>query len=182
MIVLIASDIHGSADAAELLAARIDATAPDRIALLGDLLYHGPRNALPAGYDPQRTASILNRYADRIVAVKGNCEAEVDQWVLDFPCMAPYAQIATPAHTIFLTHGHRDHLTPNDPPALPAHTVFASGHTHVKVLEGRGGLVFLNPGSTSIPKDGSASYAVVEDGVASLRRLSDGAVLKEMSL
>ncbi|MEE8721716.1 MAG: phosphodiesterase [Eggerthellaceae bacterium] len=182
MIILIASDIHGSAAAAEKLAARIDEVDPDRIALLGDLLYHGPRNALPEGYDPQRTADILNRYADRIVAVKGNCEAEVDQWVLDFPCMAPYAQIATPARTLFLTHGHRLHLAPEDPPKLPAGTVFASGHTHAKVLEQRDSLVFLNPGSTSIPKDGTASYAVVDDDGARLCRLEDGTTLQELAL
>lgn len=179
MKILIASDLHGSATCARALVDRVEAEAPDRIALLGDVLYHGPRNDLPEGYAPKEVAPLLNALAERIVAVRGNCDAEVDQMVLGFPCMADYAQVADGPRTLFLTHGHLPGLSPDDLPALPANTAFCSGHTHVKVLEQRGGLVLLNPGSLSLPKDGSRSYAVYEDGSFALKTL-DGTVLKTL--
>ncbi|OUO88930.1 YfcE family phosphodiesterase [Gordonibacter sp. An230] len=178
MKLLIASDLHGSAPAVRALAARIEAEAPDRIALLGDLLYHGPRNDLPAGYAPKEVVGLLNDLADRIVAVRGNCDAEVDQMVLGFPCMADYALVEADGHLLYLTHGHLPGKTPADPPALPPRSAFLSGHTHVKTLEERNGLLLVNPGSTSIPKDDSASYAVYDDGRFSLKTL-DGRTLSE---
>ena len=173
MKVLIASDLHGSAAHVETLVRRIEEEAPDRIALLGDILYHGPRNPLPDGYDPQAVVALLEPLAARIVAVRGNCDAEVDQMVLPFPCMETYAQIIDGAAdaTLFLTHGHA--VTPDEPPALAPRTIFCSGHTHVKVLEAHGGVLFCNPGSISLPKDGSRSYAVYEDGTVTLKLLDD---------
>lgn len=164
MKLLIASDLHGAAPAVQALASRVEAEAPDRIALLGDLLYHGPRNDLPPGYAPKEVIPVLNALADRIVAVRGNCDAEVDQMVLDFPCMADYALIEADGHELYLTHGHLD-LEPR----LARGSAFLSGHTHVKVLEEREGVLHVNPGSTSIPKDGAASYAVYENGVFTLK-------------
>ena len=182
MKTLIASDIHGSATHAEKLVRRIEEEAPDRIALLGDILYHGPRNPLPDGYDPQAVVALLAPLSTRIVAVRGNCDAEVDQMVLPFPCMETYAQVidSTADVTLFLTHGHA--ISPENPPALPPRTVFCSGHTHVKALEAREGALFCNPGSTSLPKDGSHSYAVYEDGVVALRLLDDGSTLSTLSV
>lgn len=178
MKLLIASDLHGAAPAVRSLAARIEAEAPDRVLLLGDLLYHGPRNDLPEGYAPREVASVLNGMAARITAVRGNCDAEVDQMVLAFPCMADCALVEADGHLLYLTHGHLGGATPDDPPALAPGSAFLSGHTHVKALDDRGGVLFVNPGSTSIPKDGSASYAVYERGAFSLKTLA-GATLRE---
>lgn len=180
MNVLIASDIHGSAAFARMLADRIEAEAPDRVALLGDLLYHGPRNPLPDGYAPMEVAEILGAYKATIVAVRGNCDAEVDQMVLPFRCLDTSAQIVDGGEnvTLFLTHGHA--ISPDDPPAMPERVIFCSGHTHVKVLEERNGIVFLNPGSTSLPKDGTRSYATYDSGVLRLKSLDDGSVIREL--
>ncbi len=181
MKALIASDLHGSARYARKLIEVLEKEGADRLCLLGDVLYHGPRNDLPDEYAPKAVIPLLNEHAVRIIAVRGNCEAEVDQMVLSFPCMADYAQLYDSATgvTLFLTHGHA--ITPDNPPALPPKTVFCSGHTHVKRLERRGELVLCNPGSLSLPKDGSASYAIYDDGVIALKSL-DGTVLESISL
>lgn len=181
MKIIIASDIHGCAPAARELACRIEEECPDRVALLGDVLYHGPRNDLPDGYAPKQVIPILNGFADRIVAVRGNCDSEVDQMVLDFPCLADFALIVDGARELYLTHGHLAGKAPGDLPSLAAGSVFMSGHTHVKVLERCGDVVMLNPGSTSIPKDGSASFAVYDSGRIALKSLS-GETLRELSL
>lgn len=182
MKVLIASDVHGSALHAKTLVERITEERPERIALLGDLLYHGPRNPLPEGYDPQAVAALLAPFAAQIVAVRGNCDAEVDQMVLSFPCMETYAQIidAKAAATLFLTHGHA--IAPDGSFALPERTVFCSGHTHVKALDRRDGMLLCNPGSVSLPKDGLRSYAVYENGVVALKDLDKGETLAEAAL
>ena len=172
---LIASDIHGSAYWAERLVEAIEVEQPDRILLLGDLLYHGPRNDLPRDYAPKRVIPLLNGLAatGRLMAVRGNCEAEVDQMVLDFPCMADSATIIDDAgRTLFLTHGHVFgpglHNSVDRVPILPADSALLYGHTHVKVNEAdaaRPGLWLFNPGSVSIPKDGSHSYGIYESGL-----------------
>lgn len=171
MKLLIASDLHGSAAAVRALAAHIDRESPDRILLLGDVLYHGPRNDLPEGYAPREVAAILNGLASRIIAVRGNCDAEVDQMMLEFPCLADYALIEADGRLLYCTHGHLPGKQPDDLPSLPAGSAFLSGHTHVKVLEERGGITLLNPGSTSIPKDGQASFALYKGGEFELRAL-----------
>ncbi len=178
MKLVIASDLHGAAPAVRALAARIEAEAPDRVLLLGDLLYHGPRNDLPEGYAPREVASVLNGMAAHITAVRGNCDAEVDQMVLDFPCLADYALVEADGHLLYLTHGHVPRMTPDDPPALAPGSALLTGHTHVKALEDRGGVLFANPGSTSIPKDGAAGYAVYQHGAFALKSL-DGETLAE---
>ena len=135
---------------------------PDKLILLGDLLYHGPRNDLPRDYAPKQVIPMLSRYQDRILAVRGNCEAEVDQMVLPFPCMADYALVTDGDVTFYLTHGH--HVNPQNLPALTSGTIFLSGHTHVKMDEVRGQIRCVNPGSVSIPKDGSLSCMVWDNG------------------
>lgn len=175
MKILIASDIHGSAYWADRLVRAIEAEAPDRIVLLGDLLYHGPRNDLPRDYDPKRVAPMLNKLAEtgRLIAVRGNCDAEVDQMVLDFPCMADYAPLIDEnGRTLFLTHGHVYgaglHNSVDRMPDLPAGSAIVYGHTHVKVNEaapGRSGIWAFNPGSASIPKDGTHSYGLYDSAL-----------------
>lgn len=174
MKLLIASDIHGSAYYMEQLMARVEAEQPDRILLLGDLLYHGPRNDLPRDYAPKRVIPLLNSLRDKIIAVRGNCEAEVDQMVLDFPCLADCATVAEEGLTMYLTHGH--HHSPEHLPPLPEGTVFLSGHTHVGRNEWVDGILCLNPGSVSIPKDGQHSYMVYEQGVFTRKTLDGGVI------
>ena len=171
---LIASDIHGSAYWAERLTAAIEAEQPDRIILLGDLLYHGPRNDLPRDYAPKRVIPLLNDLAKsgRVIAVRGNCEAEVDQMVLEFPCMSDSALVMdSDGRELFCTHGHvfgaGVHNSVDNAPVLPAGSALVYGHTHIKVNEEsqkHPGLWLFNPGSVSIPKDGTHSYGIYEDG------------------
>ncbi len=175
---VIASDLHGAAPAVRALAQRIEAEAPDRVLLLGDLLYHGPRNNLPEGYAPKEVLAVLNNLAGSIIAVRGNCDAEVDQMVLDFPCMADFTQVFADGHLLHLTHGHLPGNTPDNPPALAPGSALLTGHTHVKRLEQVDGVLYVNPGSISIPKDGSASYATYENGVFALKTLA-GETLQE---
>ena len=167
MKLIIASDIHGSAYWCGRLCELIEAEKPDKLILLGDLLYHGPRNDLPRGYAPKQVIPMLSRYKDIILAVRGNCEAEVDQMVLPFPCMADFSQLLADETTFYLTHGH--HHNPDNLPPLPEGSVFLSGHTHVKIDEVRNGIRCLNPGSVSIPKDGSHSCLIYENGELSFR-------------
>ena len=162
MKLIIASDIHGSAYWCRNLMDLIEQQAPDRVILLGDLLYHGPRNDLPRDYAPKQVIPMLSALKDRIIAVRGNCEAEVDQMVLPFPCLADFSQLLLDGKTFYLTHGH--HANPDNLPPLPDGSVFLSGHTHVKLDETRNGIRCLNPGSVSIPKDGSHSCLIYEDG------------------
>ena len=182
---LIAGDIHGSAAWCRRLMDALDAEQPDRLLLLGDILYHGPRNDLPEGYAPKEVIAMLNPLASSIIAVRGNCEAEVDQMVLDFPCMADYTTIFDPAAALaadgsarektdcelFLTHGHvygaGFHNSVDKLPELPAGSILLYGHTHKKVSEPaptHAGIWAFNPGSVSIPKDGTHSYGVYENG------------------
>lgn len=160
---VIASDIHGSAYWCGKLMELIETENPDKILLLGDLLYHGPRNDLPRDYAPKQVIPMLSRHKDKIIAVRGNCEAEVDQMVLPFPCLADYALVLDGGVTLYLTHGH--HASPDSLPTLEQGSVFLSGHTHVKMDEVRNGIRCVNPGSVSIPKDGSHSCLVWEDGI-----------------
>ena len=163
MKILFLSDIHGVPSTLEAALAAGDALGFDRIALLGDLLYHGPRNGVPSFYDPEKVVSILNSRKDRIVAVRGNCDAEVDQMLLDFPITADYRILEAGAETFFLTHGHL--FNEYRLPPLGMGTVLAHGHTHVpelKTLEC--GLKIFNPGSVSLPKGGSSRSFGYFDG------------------
>ena len=163
MKLLIASDIHGSAYWCEKLMALAESYQPDKLVLLGDLLYHGPRNDLPKNYAPKEVIPMLSAWQEKIIAVRGNCEAEVDQMVLPFPCLADFSQLLVDGKCLYLTHGH--HASPENLPPLPEGAIFLSGHTHVKIDEVHNGIRCLNPGSVSIPKDGSHSCLIYEDGV-----------------
>lgn len=171
MKLVIASDIHGSAFWCSRLCEVVEEVKPDKIVLLGDLLYHGPRNDLPKDYAPKQVIPMLSGYKDRILAVRGNCEAEVDQMVLPFPCMADFALLSCDGINMYLTHGHK--WNPDNLPPLTEGTVFLSGHTHVKTDEMRFGIRCINPGSVSIPKDGSHSCMIYENGQFFVRLLEE---------
>ena len=168
MKLMIASDIHGCAPACKALLEAFAASRAERLILLGDILYHGPRNRLPDGYDPKAVISMLSGVSDKLFCVRGNCDTEVDQMVLPFPILSDTALLFVDGRTWFACHGHRSGANPTagDLPGLPAGSVVLSGHTHVPVLETtEDGLTLLNPGSTSIPKGGfPASYALYENG------------------
>ena len=171
MKLIIASDIHGSAYWCKKLMELVDREQPDKLVLLGDLLYHGPRNDLPRDYAPKEVIPMLSARKEMILAVRGNCEAEVDQMVLPFPCMSDFSQLHTDGKLLHLTHGH--HQSPENLPPLPEGTIFLSGHTHIKRDEMIDGIRCLNPGSVSIPKDGSNSCLIYEDGEFTFRILED---------
>ena len=171
MKLIIASDIHGSAYWCRKLLELVEREQPEKLILLGDLLYHGPRNDLPREYAPKQVIPMLSALKDKIVAVRGNCEAEVDQMVLPFPCMAEYSQLLADGKLFHLTHGH--HGSPEALPPLPEGSIFLSGHTHVKRDEVVSGIRCLNPGSVSIPKDGSNSCLIYEDGTFTFRIMEE---------
>ena len=171
MKLMIASDLHGSAYYTHQLLDAWDREGAPRLFLLGDILYHGPRNDLPEGYAPKEVLAMLNERKDRIFCVRGNCDGEVDQMVLPFPCLADFSQLLVNGKTFYLTHGH--HANPQNLPPLPKGSVFLFGHTHVKLDEEVAGIRCLNPGSVSIPKDGSHSYLIYEDGNFSFRIMEE---------
>lgn len=180
MRILFLSDIHGVPSALEAALAAADALGYDRIALLGDLLYHGPRNGVPNLYDPVRVAKILNSLKDRIVAVRGNCDAEVDQMVLEFPIMADYLMLELDSHRIFATHGHV--YNKDNPPPIGTGDVLLHGHTHLYAMERLEHFVLLNPGSVTLPKGGNPkTYMTYEKGVFTLKTL-EGETLSEFVL
>lgn len=161
---LIASDIHGSAAYCRRLTEALERERADRLLLLGDLLYHGPRNPLPEGHDPMAVAQMLNELPLPVLAVRGNCDAEIDQAVLTFPMMADYILMEISGHTVFVTHGHL--FSPEKRPPMRPGELFLSGHTHVPLCRAADGLVFLNPGSLALPKEGSPhSYLTLEEGL-----------------
>lgn len=171
MKILIASDIHGSKTSTKLLLEAFESANADVLLILGDILYHGPRNDLPEGYAPKEVASLLNGYKDKIISVRGNCEAEVDQMMLEFPALVEACHIIDGENRIFACHGHKKELMS----CTARGTFVLSGHTHVPLCEEREGRVYINPGSVSIPKEGSSkSYILYEDGVFTWYSLTSG--------
>lgn len=159
---MIASDIHGSAYYCRKLLEAFEEEKADKLLLLGDLLYHGPRNDLPEEYDPKEVAAQLNKYKDKIVCVRGNCDSEVDQMMLEFPIMADYCVLSEGKQTIYATHGH--HYNIDSPLPMQKGDALLYGHFHVPMDEERNGIRFLNPGSVSIPKEDSwHGYIVLEN-------------------
>ena len=177
---MIASDIHGSAAYCEKLLAAFGREQADRLLLLGDLLYHGPRNDLPQGYAPKEVIAQLSGVKDKVFCVRGNCEAEVDQMVLPFPVLADYCLLEQKGRVVFATHGH--HYNLENPPLLQPGDVLLHGHTHIPAKDNSLGFWYLNPGSVSIPKENSPhSYMTLEDGQFLWKDL-DGAVYDNLAL
>ena len=162
---IIASDIHGSYEYCALIIDRLKTLKADKIILLGDLLYHGPRNSFPICYDPQTAAKFLNKYKERIICVRGNCDSEVDQMMLEFPIMADYAILSEKGKTIYLTHGHI--YNEKNPLPMAKGDIMINGHTHIPALRDHGDYIYMNPGSVALPKTEPpvGSYIVLEDGV-----------------
>lgn len=177
---MIASDIHGSAFYCRKLLEAFEASGANRLVLLGDILYHGPRNDLPKEYAPKEVLAMLNGYRDRIYCVRGNCDTEVDQMVLEFPVMADYALLVLDGVAIYATHGHVYHE--NHLPPMQKGDVLLHGHTHVLRADQCGDITILNPGSVSIPKEGNPpTYAVLEAGIFRILDF-EGRVMKEKNL
>lgn len=159
---LIASDIHGSAHYCQQLLKAYDSEGADRLLLLGDILYHGPRNDLPLDYNPKTVTALLNRRKADILCVRGNCDAEVDQMVLEFPIMADYCILCAGDRTIYATHGHS--FGEQNPPPLHRGDILLCGHTHVPGYTEHDGYLYMNPGSVSIPKENSPHSYMTFDG------------------
>ncbi|MCI7334698.1 MAG: phosphodiesterase [Oscillospiraceae bacterium] len=177
----IASDIHGSAYCCKMMLERYKEEKADRLLLLGDILYHGPRNDLPLCYAPKEVIAMLSEKGSETLSVRGNCDCEVDQMVLPFPVLADYTVLDTGSRLIFATHGHL--FSPSRPLPMKKGDILLSGHTHVPRCEETDGLVFLNPGSVSIPKEGSVrSYMTLENGVFLWKDLESSKTYKEYSL
>ena len=171
---LIASDIHGSAYYCRELIRAFEAEGADRLLLLGDILYHGPRNDLPRDYAPKEVIAMLNPLSGSILCVRGNCDTEVDQMVLTFPIMADYAVLCHGERMIYATHGHV--FNENHLPMLHPGDILLHGHTHVPACVEHEDYVYINPGSTSIPKEGSAhGYMTLEAGVMTWKSFEGGA-------
>lgn len=159
MKLMIASDLHGSAYYTRLLLEAMDREQPDRLLLLGDLLYHGPRNDLPREYAPKQVIELLNARKSQILCVRGNCEAEVDQMVLEFPVLSEFGVVFADGLTLYMLHGHKN----LDIPVMPG-DILLCGHTHVPAVRKDGEHYDVNPGSVSIPKEGSChGYMILEN-------------------
>lgn len=177
MKILFASDIHGSASACAKVLEHLRDEKADRLVLLGDLLYHGPRNDLPDQYSPKEVLAMLNSCEITPLCVRGNCDAEVDQMVLDFPIMADYALLPLDnGKCAFITHGHL--YNTENPPPHSAGDVLVHGHTHVHCVSPQADYTYINPGSAALPKENQVkSYMVYEDGVFTIKALEDGQAL-----
>ena len=172
MKLMIASDLHGSAYYCKQLVKAYHREQPDKLLLLGDLLYHGPRNDLPRDYAPKEVIEMLNEIGSQLLCVRGNCEAEVDQMVLKFPVMADYAWLSVNGIDIFATHGHLHNE--QNPPPLTNNAVLLCGHTHVPAFRRHDGFVYINPGSLSIPKERSEHSYMILDGKSFVWKDMDG--------
>ena len=162
MKLMIASDIHGSAYYCKKLIAAYESEQADKLLLLGDILYHGPRNDLPRDYNPKEVIAMLNPMKKELLCVRGNCDTEVDQMVLEFPILADYCFLELDGHTIFATHGHVHN--PKNLPMLKEGDILLNGHTHIPANQNMGTYTYMNPGSVSIPKEGSAHGYMIYDG------------------
>ncbi len=174
---LIGSDIHGSKKYAELFFAKDKIYNPERIILLGDFFYNGARNIPPEEYSPREVVALVNSYASKLIAIKGNCDSEVDQMVADF-LFNDNASLYAFGKSMSFTHGHHasfDNLPKN------VGDIFFQGHTHIGVLERKNGIILANPGSISLPKDEHHSYMVMNESGITLYDLENDSVLKHLA-
>ncbi|MGH4122420.1 MAG: phosphodiesterase [Clostridium sp.] len=180
MKIFFISDIHGSLLFLKKALKRYREEEASYIVMLGDALYHGPRNPLPEEYKPQEVANLLNEYKDKIIAVRGNCDSEVDQMLIEYPMMADYSIILYNNRRLFLTHGHT--YNEDNLPNLCENDVLVQGHTHLPLAKKQNKIYVLNPGSLSLPKENNPnSYAILEDDLFQIKDL-EGNVIKEINL
>ena len=178
---LIASDIHGSAKYCKMLIDAFYKEKADKMLLLGDILYHGPRNDLPDAYAPKEVIALLNSLKEKLLCVRGNCDTEVDQMVLDFPILADYAVIPVGDKLLYATHGHI--FGADSPMPLNKGDLLLNGHTHIPKCEDKGDFIYLNCGSVSIPKENSFhSYMTLEDNAFKWINLLTGEVYNQFKI
>ena len=181
MKIMVASDIHGSAFYCRKLIEAFEAEKPDKLLLLGDLLYHGPRNDLPLDYAPKKVIEMLNPLKDKLLCVRGNCDTEVDQMVLSFPILADYSIIPVGDRLIYATHGHN--YNESKLPPISKGDILINGHTHVSKCTEYEDFVYMNPGSVSIPKEGTPhSYMTLENGKFLWKNLVTKEIYKEYKI
>ena len=181
MKLFIASDIHGSAYWCEKMLEAYKAEKADRMLLLGDILYHGPRNDLPDQYAPKKVIEMLSDYKNEILCVRGNCDTEVDQMVLPFPILADYCILPIGENIMYASHGHN--YNPEKLPPMQKGDILINGHTHVPVCEEKDGFVFMNCGSVSIPKENSPhSYITLENGELNWKNLENGEIYNSFKM
>lgn len=171
MKLMFASDIHGSEFYCKKMIDAYKMENADRLILLGDILYHGPRNDLPKDYNPKAVISLLNAMKNEILCVRGNCEAEVDQMVLEFPVLADYMTMFVQNYMLFITHGHL--YNEDKIPPLKKGDILIHGHTHIPVVRKHENYTYINPGSVSIPKNDSAnSYMILKDNTFTIKNFN----------
>ncbi len=177
MKLLICSDIHGDLESCEKVLSAFKAEGAEKLVILGDILYHGPRNDLPKTYNPKAVIALLNQYRESIIAVRGNCDTEVDQMVLSFPILADYTHIFVDGLTVFATHGHN--FNTEKMPPLRKGEILLHGHTHVPVFYDFGNEnTYINPGSVALPKEENPrTYLVYENRIFTLKTI-DGEIAK----
>jgi len=180
MKIFFLSDVHGALERLERCLEAFERERARHLVFLGDALYHGPRNPVPPDYDPAGTARLLNGYARSIVAVRGNCDSEVDQMMLDYPMSQAHAMLLVEGRRFFLTHGHLHH--PGSPPPLAPEDILVFGHTHVPLARQEEAFHVFNPGSPTFPKESHPpTYGVYEDGRMRIKKL-DGETIREHAL
>lgn len=180
MKLMFASDIHGSEYYCKKMFDMYKKENPEKLILLGDILYHGPRNDLPKDYNPKAVIELLNNISSEILCVRGNCDAEVDQMVLDFPIMADYIIMYLENRMIFITHGHL--YNQQQLPKLKKGDILLHGHTHVQAMKNINDYIYINPGSVSIPKENNKnSYMIFENNIFTIKDL-DGNEIQNYSI
>lgn len=180
MKIMIASDIHGSIYYCEKMLEAFEKENADKLLLLGDILYHGPRNDLPKGYNPKEVIEQLNKIKEKILCVRGNCDTEVDQMVLEFPILADYCIIYAGKKMIFATHGHNFNC--DNLPPLQKGDILLHGHTHVPACAQQENYLYVNPGSVSIPKEQTENgYMILNDNLLEWKNLK-GECYKEYKI
>lgn len=181
MKIFFISDIHGSIECLNKALEQFHKEGADYIAVLGDALYHGPRNDIPKNYAPKEVVEVLNKYRNKIIAVRGNCDSEVDQMLLNYPMMNDYTVILYNGKRLFLTHGHiynKENL-----PNIQAGDILIHGHTHIPLAEKmHNGIILFNPGSITIPKENNKnSYGILEDNILKVKDLH-GNIIMDISI
>jgi len=178
MKLMFISDIHGSSQCLEVVLKRYNEEKADKLVILGDVLYHGPRNPIPEGYQPQEVIELLNPLKDQILAVRGNCDSEVDQMVLAFSLMGDFRQVYLDHHDFYLSHGHLYH---NElPSTLAKGTIYVQGHSHIPMIKNNGLNWHFNPGSITLPKEGHPpTYGIYEDNALSVKTMDGQVYIRE---